>query len=93
MSSQKAIHCVISGIVQGVGFRVYTQREAMRLKITGWVKNTPEGQVEVFAMGDEPALLLFKTWLMQGPSAATVTSVTCKTVEVDPNLTQFRITR
>ncbi len=93
MTSQKAVHCVVSGIVQGVGFRVYTQREAIRLNLTGWVKNTPEGHVEVFAQGDERGLILLKEWLKKGPSAATVTSVMCKTVEFNSSFTQFKIAR
>ncbi len=93
MTSQKAMQCIISGIVQGVGFRVYTQREAIRLNLTGWVKNTPEGHVEVFAQGDERGLILLKEWLKKGPSAATVTSVLCKTAEFDKHFTHFKIMR
>lgn len=72
----KRVQAIVSGRVQGVSFRYYTQREAQRLGITGWVRNQPDGTVLTLAEGDEPALLAFIRFLHQGPPAARVTDVT-----------------
>lgn len=46
------VHLLISGFVQGVGFRVFVQREAKKLGITGWTKNLRDDRVEVLAQSD-----------------------------------------
>ena len=66
---------IVHGRVQGVGFRASTQREAKRLRLTGWVRNDAEGFVEIQACGDRDALQALHAWLQQGPSAARVTEV------------------
>jgi len=54
-------HVYYSGMVQGVGFRFTTQRYAQALKLTGWVKNLPDGRVEILAQGDRKKIeSLFK---------------------------------
>ena len=50
------IHVLYSGTVQGVGFRYNVQRLARSLSLTGWVKNLPDGNVEMTAQGEKPAL-------------------------------------
>ena len=47
---------LVSGNVQGVGFRYFTRQEADNLKLTGWVKNLPAGDVEILAEGEEEIL-------------------------------------
>jgi acylphosphatase len=69
------IHCYISGRVQGVSYRAYTQREAMQLGLSGWVRNCPDGRVELVAEGEQETLQLFVSWCYQGPPAANVTDV------------------
>ena len=69
------IHIVISGRVQGVGFRYATQREAMRQGLTGWVRNTPEGTVEVVAEGPTAVIEGFLAWCHRGPTLAKVAKV------------------
>lgn len=66
---------VISGLVQGVGFRWYVKRRADRLGLKGWVKNLPTGQVEVVAEGPEEALRQLEEFLHKGPPAARVDGV------------------
>lgn len=73
--AQKRIHLIVRGRVQGVYFRAATQREARRLGITGWVKNRPDGGVEMLAEGDEDAVKELASWANHGPSAARVDSV------------------
>ena len=69
------LHCLISGRVQGVSYRAYTQREAMQLGLTGWVRNCPDGRVELEAEGEEAALQQLLAWCRQGPPAAIVAEV------------------
>ena len=64
---QKRIHLVVRGRVQGVFFRASTQREAKRLGLTGWVKNRPDGGVEIVAEGEEDQV---KDLLVLGPARA-----------------------
>ncbi len=73
--AQKRIHLVIRGRVQGVFFRAAAQREARRLGITGWVRNRPDGTVELLAEGDEDAIKELSGWASHGTSAARVDHV------------------
>ncbi len=77
----KAFHAFIGGEVQGVGFRYSAAREARRLGLTGWVRNLPDGEVEVWAQGDSTALDEFLDWLREGPPEAFVESVKTKAAE------------
>ena len=65
----------VSGRVQGVGFRYSAIREAQRLKLNGWVRNTDSGDVEVWAEGPQEALDLLFSWLQRGPTYSRVDSV------------------
>jgi acylphosphatase len=71
----KRLSAVIYGRVQGVSFRAYTQDEAARLGVTGWVANQDDGSVRVEAEGSEAALQKLLTWLHRGPPAAAVQRV------------------
>lgn len=71
MMEQFAMHCYVSGKVQGVWFRASTKNEADRLGLKGWVRNLSDGRVEVFACGNENQLELFYAWLQQGPRECT----------------------
>ena len=66
---------LISGRVQGVGFRYFTEAAAAREGIFGWVRNTPDGRVEVVAEGDADALQRFERSLGHGPRGARVERV------------------
>jgi acylphosphatase len=73
------VHLLIKGKVQGVFYRASAKEAAERLHITGWVKNTPEGYVEVFAQGEDGDLRQFVEWCRKGPDQAVVSEV----VELD----------
>ena len=66
---------IVTGRVQGVGFRYETKRVAEQLRLSGWVKNLPDGAVEVVATGDPQKLAEFETWLGVGPAHARVAEV------------------
>ncbi|MEO8377318.1 MAG: acylphosphatase, partial [Candidatus Sumerlaeota bacterium] len=66
-TQHNCFHATIKGRVQRVGYRVFTREAAMRFRITGWVKNLTNGQVQVFAEGEEIMLTEFLTELYRGP--------------------------
>jgi acylphosphatase len=66
---------VVSGHVQGVGFRRFVQRKARDLGLSGHAANLPDGRVEVLADGDAAALGHLERWLQRGPPLARVTNV------------------
>jgi acylphosphatase len=71
----KTYHYTISGRVQGVAFRYYAVREAEKWGISGTVSNLYNGDVEVFAQGDEAAISHFEQFLHAGPRTARVDRV------------------
>jgi acylphosphatase len=66
---------VITGRVQGVGYRYFTLKKAHELNIKGWVKNAPNEQVEIVAQGDETDLNTFMDYLQMGPPLARVDKI------------------
>lgn len=89
---RRALQGLVKGLVQGVFFRAATQREAQRLGVGGWVRNTPAGDVEVCLCGESAAVGELLVWLQHGPDRARVQSVELHPVP-DPRLTDFRIRR
>jgi acylphosphatase len=71
----KRVMVVISGRVQGVGFRASAQREAAGLRVTGWVRNRWDGDVEALLEGTPDAVDAMVRWCQHGPPAAVVTRV------------------
>ncbi len=69
------VHLLVSGIVQGVFFRQSTVDEARRLGVAGWVRNLPDGRVEVEAEGERAALDALVRFCRRGPPAAQVDGV------------------
>jgi acylphosphatase len=71
------LHAVVEGRVQGVGFRAFTQRNAVLLGLTGWVRNRWDGTVEVVAEGPRPDLERFLRAIQHGPHVGTSREVKC----------------
>jgi len=69
------LHAVIKGRVQGVGFRAFVLEQALRLNLTGWVRNTWDGNVEVVAEGERPSLETLVSLLDPGPRGSFVESL------------------
>jgi acylphosphatase len=74
------VHLTISGRVQGVSYRAAARDTATRLCLTGWVRNTHDGNVELTATGPEPALKQFITWCHHGPPLAAVADVSVERI-------------
>lgn len=66
---------VVTGRVQGVGYRVSCAREAQRLGLVGYVHNLADGSVEVIAEGTEAAVAALTEWCRSGPTFARVSNV------------------
>jgi acylphosphatase len=73
-------HFLVSGRVQGVFFRAETESLARRLQLSGWVRNLPDGRVELVACGEEARLKELERWLWQGPRQARVEAVVARDV-------------
>ncbi|HZX11414.1 MAG TPA: acylphosphatase [Acidobacteriota bacterium] len=82
----------ISGRVQGVLFRDFTQRMASSLGVTGWVKNLPDGRVEVLAEGEKSKINQLIKNLRQGPRMARVEDLDVEWEEYKGEYSGFHIT-
>ena len=71
----ESIHLEVSGRVQGVGFRWFVVEKARRLRLSGWVRNRPDGKVEIAASGSLDALAQFESAVSNGPPGALVQTV------------------
>ena len=90
-SSTLACRFVVRGRVQGVGFRWFVEREAHILQIAGWVRNNPDGTVEVLAQGTRDQLSGLRSRLREGPRAARVDNIEESEAEPVNGLNSFRI--
>lgn len=75
MSDRPAVRLLISGRVQGVGFRYWTVGEAKRLGLDGWVRNHSDGTVEIYAIGPSESLGRLADSCRRGPTFAKVVAV------------------
>ena len=71
----KAVHAIVSGVVQGVGFRFFVEREARARGLYGWVRNRRDGTVETVIAGADAAVDEMLAQLHRGPPGADVTAV------------------
>ena len=85
------LHAVIYGRVQGVGFRYFTRETAKKLGVKGWVKNNPDGTVEVLAEADENTLKQFLEKLYQGPPLSKVENIKYQFSEASGGFKDFEI--
>ena len=85
------LHIIVSGRVQGVFFRSNTQKQARKLNLTGWVKNNPDGTVEIIAEGSQEALKKFEAWCRKGPMLARVDEIKVKKEPSTGEFTSFSL--
>jgi acylphosphatase len=71
----RTVRLVITGRVQGVGYRIWAERIAAALRIRGWVRNRGDGSVELLAIGEDDAVAALIEACRTGPRAAIVTDV------------------
>jgi acylphosphatase len=83
------VHILISGRVQGVGFRYATHERATTLGLNGWVRNLPDGRVEAELEGPRPVIEQMLAWCETGPRLAKVTRVDAKWASGEPQYGDF----
>jgi acylphosphatase len=83
---------MISGRVQGVGFRYFTHAAALRGNIHGWVRNRADGRVEAVAEGDADAMARFEHALRHGPPGARVDDLEIEHTVPEGRDTGFTVT-
>jgi acylphosphatase len=87
----RQLRIVVSGRVQGVGFRYTARDQAQDLGLRGWVRNRPSGEVEIVAEGREDVLKMLAAWAHLGPPAAHVSRVHEEWSEYTGQFGDFRI--
>ena len=87
----KQVYIIITGRVQGVGFRYFALDKAEELQITGWVRNTYDGKVEMEACGEAKNLETFIDWMKMGPARAIIHTFTVNDISPQRNFTNFTV--
>ncbi len=87
----KATRLLIEGVVQGVGFRLFAERTGRRLGARGYVRNLPDGSVDVVAIASVAVMRLFIEEMRRGPHGALVRSVTTSEVDLEGEPIGFEI--
>jgi acylphosphatase len=90
MANEERAHVFVSGRVQGVSFRDATRSQAEQLGLSGWVRNTQDGQVEAVFEGDADTVQQMVEWCRSGPSSADVEDLSVDN-EQPENLSSFEV--
>jgi acylphosphatase len=85
-----AVRLMVSGLVQGVGYRESMVAAATMHAVAGWVRNRADGTVEALVQGDPAAVEQVIQWCRRGPRAARVTEVARSDAAVDAGVTSFQ---
>lgn len=93
MSDLAAFRSVAQGRVQGVYFRAFTSKNAVRLGLRGYVHNLPDNSVEIYAEGERAQLEKLVDKLREGPPAARVHNLSLTWSEYTGNYSNFEVTR
>ena len=92
MTEKVRAHAIIKGIVQGVFFRLETQRTAQRHSVTGWVRNKSDGSVEAVFEGPRDQVEAVLTWCRQGPRRSSVDTVDVNWEDFSGQYSRFEVT-
>ena len=90
-NERQAVHIIVHGRVQGVGFRHFTKTNGQRLGLAGWVRNLSDGTVEIWAEGRRETLEKFIQKVQEGPSYANVSNLEIDWREPKNETATFRI--
>jgi len=86
------VHIVVIGLVQGVGFRYFTFKKARELDVAGYVKNLPDGTVEIEAEGERGQLEELISAVKVGPRSAVVNDLHINWEEYEGKYSDFQVT-
>ena len=84
-------HILVTGVVQGVGFRYFVVTHARNMGLTGWARNLPNGDVEIEAAGERGMVDELIKKIRIGPVAAHVASVNCEWLEDEKTYRDFEV--
>lgn len=87
----KRVRIRVFGKVQGVFYRASTKAKAKELGLSGWVKNLPDGSVELEAQGTAPNLSKLESWCRQGPTVAEVDQIDSQEIDLIKHEGEFRV--
>lgn len=82
---------IVDGRVQGVGFRYFTQMEAFKLELTGWVKNLIDDKVELEVQGSEEKILKFISSIKRGNGFSRIDNIELRKINIVPNEDKYKI--
>lgn len=88
---KRRVHVWVSGRVQGVCYRASASDWARTHGLSGWVRNLPDGRVEMVAFGDEPVIAAFLDWCRQGPRFARVEGLDVLDEELIDEFSDFSV--
>ncbi|UZR30426.1 acylphosphatase [Methylococcus mesophilus] len=89
----KRVHVHVAGRVQGVWYRASAARKASELGLTGWVRNLPDGRVELVAEGNAETVDALLSWCRRGPPLARVAGLDVREVAVTGEFVEFAVLR
>lgn len=89
----KKVKAIVSGSVQGVGFRMSTQSKARQIGVRGYVRNLANGDVEIVAAGEAERVDKLLQWTKSGPSSAVVNNLQVASITDDMEFEDFEIRR
>jgi acylphosphatase len=87
----KASRFLVSGVVQGVGYRFFTVRAARGLGLKGFARNLSDGRVEVLAAGPAESVRRLRELLASGPRGAVVSGLEESETQIDPDPSEFEV--
>ncbi|QJD31006.1 acylphosphatase [Methylococcus geothermalis] len=89
----KRVHVHVAGRVQGVWYRASAARKASELGLTGWVRNLPDGRVELVAEGDVATVEALLAWCRRGPPLARVARLDVREMAATGEFAEFAVLR
>ena len=87
----KKVRAIVSGRVQGVWYRAHTRAKAVELGVAGFVRNLPNGRVEIVAQGDAALVDTLMDWARIGPPMAEVTEVRVRKMAEEEEYSSFEV--
>jgi acylphosphatase len=87
----KTYKIIVSGKVQGVGFRAYTKKTALQMGLKGWVKNLNTGEVEILLQGDESKIEAMVQWCNRGPGISVVEKTFFEEINTEEEFESFTV--
>ena len=89
--TEKRVHIIVRGLVQGVGFRMFVHREASARSLSGWTRNLPDGTVEIEAQGNAGMVEELARKAKIGPSRSQVNSIAVREIDLGNSEKGFSI--